>query len=397
MKRLVWIALMLLVAVPAFPAAKKITIAELKDMLATMHAQNKSDQQVADALKQVQLSEMLDRATMNAFAGEVPGKFSTEQIYVLEARSALLPPPAAAIPTTPALSAAAQQAVLSKAAAYASGLWSKMPDLTATKTTLRFQDNMEALADASSMHGGSTDSDPGLFVNPYNYIHYINSSDTPIGLDNGAERVPEDKTQWGRNKMIQVMDPDPDLATIFQEAKQYGDLTWERWEVVNGKPAAVFSYDVPKKKARMTVDVCCFPEIEQAGIATFTGSQFGSGATGGTASSAGGAKGNLQTNTSWSPYKEKNVGYHGEFFIDPDTGIVVRMNTIDEQKSSDMVHQLDTRIDYGPVIVGGKAFILPVRSIMITEVVPNGEAGAGGISTRTTLFTSEYKNYAAGK
>ncbi len=393
MKRFVWIALLLLVAVPAFPAAKKITVAELKDMLATMHSQNKSDEDVANALKQVVLTEQLDRATINAFVDEVPGKLSTEQIYVLEAHSALLPPPASSVPTTPALDAAAQQAVINKAAAYVSGTWGQLPDLTATKTTLRFQDNVEALADSSGIHNGSTDSSTGLWVNPYNYMHYINSVDTEIAFDKGAERVPVDKTQWGRNKMIQVMDPDPDVAAIFGEAKDNGSLKWERWELVNGKAAAVFSYDVPKKKSKMAVNVCCFPEVDQAGVMTMSSSSAGS-LNGG---SGGGARGNLQTNTSWSPYKEKNVGYRGEFFIDPDTGIIVRMNTIDEQKSSDMVHQLDTRIDYAPVVVGGKPLILPIRSIMVTEVVPNGEAGAGGFSTRTTLFTSEFKNYAPGK
>lgn len=393
MKRFVWIALLLLVAVPAFSAAKKITIAELKNMLATMHTQNKSDEDVANALKQVVLSEQLDRATINAFVDEVPGKLSTEQIYVLEAHSALLPPPASSVPTTPAPDAATQQAILNKAATYASGTWGQLPDLTATKTTLRFQDNVEALADASSIHGGSTDSSTGLWVNPYNYMHYINSVDTEIAFDKGAERVPVDKTQWGRNKMIQVMDPDPDVAAIFGEAKDNGGLKFERWELVNGKAAAVFSYDVSRKKSKMAVNVCCFPEVDQAGVMTMSSASAGS-MNGG---SGGGARGNLQTNTSWSPYKEKNVGYHGEFFIDPDTGIIVRMNTIDEQKSSDMVHQLDTRIDYAPVVVGGKPLILPVRSIMVTEVVPNGEAGAGGFSTRTTLFTSEYKNYAPGK
>ncbi len=393
MKRFGWIALLLLVAVPAFPAAKKITIAELKDMLATMHTQNKSDEDVANALKQVMLTEQLDRATINAFVDEVPGKLSTEQIYVLEAHSALLPPPASSVPTTPALDAAAQQAVINKAATYVSGTWGQLPDLTATKTTLRFQDNVEALADSSSMHGGSTDSSTGLWVNPYNYMHYINSTDTEIAFDKGAERVPEDKTQWGRNKMIQVMDSDPDVATIFGEAKDNGGLKWERWELVNGKAAAVFSYDVPKKKSKMAVNVCCFPEVDQAGVMSMTSASAGS-LNGGT---GGGAHGNMQTNTSWSPYKDKNVGYRGEFFIDPDTGIIVRMNTIDQQKTSDMVHQLDTRIDYAPVVVGGKPLILPVRSIMVTEVVPNGEAGAGGFSTRTTLFTSEFKNYAPGK
>jgi len=392
MKRVVWFALMLLVALPAYPAAKKVTIAELKDMLATMHTQNKSDADVATALKQIELTEMLDRATMNDLASEVPGKLSTEQIYVLEARSALLPPPASFIPGKPAPDAAAQQAILNKAATYATGLWSQLPNLTATKTTLRFQDNVEALADASGMHGGSTDSNVGLWVNPYNYIHYINSTDTEIALDKGDERVPKDTTQWGRNKMIQTMEPDPNVATLFEEAKQSGNLNWARWELVNGKAAAVFSYNVPKKKSKMAVDVCCFPQVNQAGVVSFQSASV-AGAQGG----AGGATGNFQTNTEWDHYKEKNVGYHGEFFIDPDTGIILRMYTIDEQKISDMVHQLDTRIDYNPVVVGGKAMILPVRSIMITEVVPNGEAGAGGFSTRTTLFTSEYKNYAAGK
>lgn len=396
MKRFGPIALMLLVAVPAFPAAKKITVAELKDMLATMHSQNKSDADVATALKQVQLTEMLDRTTMNNLAEEVPGKLSSEQIYVLEARSALLPPPATLIPSTPALDPAKQQDVLNKAANYISSTWSKLPDLTATKTTLRFQDNVDALADSSGMHSGSTDSNVGLWVNPYNYIHYINSTDTQIALAKGDERVPKDTTQWGRNKMIQSMQPDPNVATIFDEAKQYGDLKWQRWELVNGKPAAVFSYSVPRKKSRMAVDVCCFPQVNQAGVVSF---QSASGAsanpTGGGA--GGGASGNFQTSTEWDHYKEKNVGYHGEFFIDPDTGLILRMTTIDEQKSSDMVHQLDTRIDYDPVVVGGKPLMLPVRSIMITEVVPNGEAGAGGFSTRTTLFTSEYKNYAPAK
>lgn len=390
MKRFACLALVLLTAIPALAAAaKKITVADLKDMLDTMHKQGKSDADVATALKQIQLSEMLDRATMNSFADEVPGTLTNEQIYVLEARSAMLPPPAAMVPTTAPLDAAGQQALLTKAAGYASGAWGQLPALTATRTTLRFQDNVEALADASSMTGGSTNSSTGLWVNPYNYIHYINSSDTELAFDHGAEKLPADKTQWGRNKMIEVMDPDPDLAAIFGEAKDNGGLKWERWEMVNGKPAAVFSYTVSKKKSKMAVNVCCFPEVEQAGVATFSSAAVGSVSGG-----AGGASGNMQTNTTWNLYKEKNVGYHGEFFIDPDTGIVVRMNTVDEQKSSDMVHQLDTRVDYGPVTVGGKALVLPVRSIMITEVVPNGEAGAGGFSTRTTLFTSEFKNYA---
>ena len=54
MKRVACLVLLLLTAVPAFSAAaKKITVAELKDMLATMHTEKKSDDEVATALKQV--------------------------------------------------------------------------------------------------------------------------------------------------------------------------------------------------------------------------------------------------------------------------------------------------------------------------------------------------------
>ena len=85
--------------------------------------------------------------------------------------------------------------------------------------------------------------------------------------------------------------------------------------------------------------------------------------------------------------------YHGELFIDPDTGTVVRIITEAELKQSEVVHQVDTRIDYGPVNVGAKVLVAPVKTVVNTEVVPKGDSGAGGYSTRKTLFLSEYKSY----
>ena len=86
--------------------------------------------------------------------------------------------------------------------------------------------------------------------------------------------------------------------------------------------------------------------------------------------------------------------YHGELFIDPDTGIIVRMITQLELKQTEVVHQQDTRVDYGPVKVGDKELVLPMKTVIATEVVPNGDSQAAGkFSTRATLFTIEYKNY----
>ena len=81
-----------------------------------------------------------------------------------------------------------------------------------------------------------------------------------------------------------------------------------------------------------------------------------------------------------------------KIFVDPDTGVVLRLVTVAEFKNTDVVHVEDQRIDYLPVDVGGKSLVLPSKSIVNTEVVPNGDSGRRvNSSIRHTLFTSEYK------
>jgi hypothetical protein len=397
MKQWGLITILALAAMPAW-CAKQVTVAELKAELDAMHHDNKGDADVANALKQLELSEELTRTTMNNLVADVPGPLSTEQIYVLEARSAMLAPPPSDIPTAAAPDAAAQKAMLDKTADYVSKTYGALPALAATRTTIRFQDNVEAAPPSSGLHGSAQDLSTGSsFVSAFQFIHYINSTDTQVVSDHGAEKMPpgKDKTPWGANKMIALQEPDPSLVTVFQEAQEAGDIKWVRWETVNGKQAAVFSFDVPKKKAHFAVNVCCFPNVEQTGTVRFSG-QNGAGLPGGSAGAGGGAKGNFQTNTDWNDYKA-TVPYHGEIFIDPDSGIVVRMITEAELKPSEVVHQVDERVDYGPVTVGGKMLVLPIKTIVDTEVVPNGDSGAAGrYSVRRTLFTSEFKDYQVG-
>jgi hypothetical protein len=399
MKRFGWIfvgTLVLLLAVSPAWAAKKVTIAQLKDMLTSLQQQKKTDAEVATALKQVELSEQLTRSMMNDMAALVPGPYSTEQIYVLEAKSAILPPPAADLPSTPAPDAAAQKALLDKAVDYSEKTYAQLPHITATKTTVRFQDNVEAAAASSGMHSGATDSassDPNL-VNASQFVHYINSTENTVDITNGVEQNPlaKDKTPWGANKMIALTGNGPALGSVIEEAQAAGKINFLRWEAVNGKPAAVFAFSVDKKKTHYAVDYCCFPNVDQTGTARFSGA-MGAGLPGGSAGASGGAKGNFQTTTNWNPYKA-TVPYHGEIFVDPDSGIVVRLVTQAEFKNTDVVHQEDQRIDYGPVPVGGKTLVLPIKTVISTEVVPNGDSQAAGkFSTRHTFFTAEYKNY----
>jgi len=385
MKRFVWILVVLLAASPAW-AAKKVTVQQLKDLLSQLQTQKKDDAAVAAELKQIELSEQLTRSTMNSLVNFVPGPYSTEQVYVLEAKSAILPSPATDLPSKPAPDAS----LLAKAQDYASKIYAQLPRLTATKTTARFQDHMEAIAASSGMNGSAKEmSGAGLTVTADKFVRYINSSETHVESQGGGEILPKtkDKTLWGANGMTTLQGQPPVLSTVLNEAQADGHIAFLRWENVNGKASAVYSYTVDKKKTHYNVQYCCFPNTEATGTARFSNSMQNGGG-------AASATGDMQTNTDWHPWKSK-VPYHGEFFVDPDTGIVVRLVVEADFKTSDIVHQEDHRFDYGPVTVGGKTLVVPLRSIVSTEVVINGDNAVGGYKTRHTLLTSEYKDYAA--
>jgi hypothetical protein len=397
MKRFIFILVLLAVASPAW-CAKKITVAQLGDLLRSLQQDKKNDVDVAAALKQVELTEELTRSTMNSLADLMTGPLSTEQMYVLEARSATLSPPASDLPSTPAPDADIQKSILARAEQYIGRTYEQLPALSATKTTLRFQDNFEALNGNSGLAGGAQDVVTSAgFSDPAAFIHYIGSTARDVTLERGAEKKPaqKDSTPWGANKMIAIQEPEPGLGRVFTEAQTSGSLQWLRWETIYGKPAAVYSFTVPKQKSKLDVNVCCFPNINQTGTARFytatTASTLGDGGGGG----GGGVTGNFQTHTEWHNFKT-TAPYHGRLFIDPQSGVVLRMITEAELKPSDMVHQLDTRVDFGPVKAGQTTMIAPIRSVINSVVVPNGEAQAGGYKTRCTLFTSDYADYRLG-
>ena len=108
----------------------------------------------------------------------------------------------------------------------------------------------------------------------------------------------------------------------------------------------------------------------------------------------GDTKSDLQTATDWTHFKANGVPYHGRLYVDPDTGIIVRMVVQIDFKPTEVIHQEDLRVDYAPVKVGGKMMVLPMKTVIDSEVVPIGDSQAAGhYTTRRTLFTIEYKDY----
>jgi hypothetical protein len=357
-------------------AAKKITIQELKQTLIDLQQARKGDEEVATRLKDVELSEELTLSAKKDLVQYVPGLLSIEQLDVLEGRSAILPPPASDLPTTPTPDVATQRAILAKTVNYVTNIYMQNPHLTAYKTTSRFQDGVESIRTNS----GVASSMPNIgraWELPNMFMRMLGTHTEVVESDKGIERPPvvKNKVPWGINGQVSEGGTGPILSIILQEAAAGGKLHWLRWEMVGSKPAAVFAFQVDKKKSHYEVNYCCFPVTQDTGRMGYEGTDA-----------------NFQTGTDWKAFKTI-VGYRGEFFIDPDTGIIRRVVTQAELKPTDFVHQEDMRIDYGPAEVAGKVYILPQDSFTITEVVPNGDNYAARYSVRHTLFNVTYRNY----
>lgn len=376
MKKILVFALILIAAAAPEWAARKITVQELKEMLVSLQQTKKGDEDVATRLKEVELGEGLTLSTKSSLAPLCPGPLSLEQLDVLEGRAALLPPPPSDLPATAAPDVATQKAILAKTVEYVTKVYMQNPRLAVDKTTARFQDGVTSIRTNSGMTSNMPNSNRS-WETPEMFMRFLGVHTETVETNKGVEQAqaPKVKVPWGINGQVSEGGPGPVLSVILQEAAAGGKLNWLRWELVRGKPMAVFSFVVDKKKSHYEVNYCCFPVTEDAGRMGYEGT---------------GA--NFQTGTDWKAFKTV-AGYRGMFFIDPDTGAIVRLITQAMLKPTDFVHQEDMRIDYGPVMVEGKQYMLPVGSFTLTEVVPNGDNYAARYSVRHTVFIANYKGY----
>jgi len=369
MKWLGWIFALLMATAPAW-AEKKVTVQQLKDLLVSMQQSKKTDAQAADQLKEIELNEELTGSVANSLKSYLPGPLTSVQVELLKDQSAFLAPPATDLPTAPAPDATAQQAILAKAADFASRVYAQNPHLSVTKTTLRFEDHVRNTNDIG-LHNTNS------LLSP---VQLMDSQVDQVETDKGIEQtaISKSKTKWGLNGEISEGEPGTNLGAIFLEASSSGKIRWLRWQMIDGRQTAVFSFAVEKEQSQFDVSYCCFPKTASA---THVGSASRIMTTG-----------SIMSVSTWEPFK-KVVGYHGEFFINPDTGRVVRVITRAEMKPTDLVFGEDRRIDYGPVLVAGKAYLLPRVGITAMVAIPNGDNNAATVTIRHTLLYVSYQNY----
>jgi VWFA-related protein len=302
----------------ANPAVKRITVEQLEQMLAA--ARSESDAKLARQLSDLVLTERLSSTKLSSWTASLRGKKARQALVALADLSSFLGPPPAEIPADVSPDADAQRSMISRVVDYLDMTVHKLPDFYATRTKVRYEETPK-YPDAST---------------PVEYrpLHVAVSSKATVLYRSGKEVVDSGEAR-GENRKAE----DGNLVTYGVFGPVLGAVTdaiaggliWSHWERGEGGPLAVFRYEIPAEKSHYQAGVCCLPDGDGTG-----------------------------------PFEE-TVGYNGEIAIDPASGALLRLEVVADLKSTTPLVRSDIMIEYGPVEIGGKIYICPVRSVSISR------------------------------
>lgn len=336
-----------------------MTVGQLSQYLAG-EAQHDSDDALALRLNSIHLSECLTPATLAKLEdGFHLGPQARESLQLLADASGFLVPPPNELPDRPAPGAAEQQAMLKGLANFVSTTMRRLPDFFATRTTETY-DNAPTVV----THSGWAPAEP---------MHVDGMRRETITYRQGREVTGKLATEGGgraagRLGLTSSGEFGPLLATILADSS-HGKILWSHWESTGAGVAAVFAYDVPKKASHYNVDFCCVKSSEVPNPFASNGMPI--------------------------PFHGRPA-YHGEIFLDPASGAVLRITLETEMKSSDPITRAAIAIDYGPVTIeGDKSYICPVRSLALSvaDAYTGGENGPRQVTRINEVSFTGYHRF----
>jgi VWFA-related protein len=316
MRKPVLVLLLASVALPAC-AAKRVTVEQLEQLLAA--DRGKPDAKIAQQLANLEITERLSTARLSRWEAALRGPESRRSLLILADLSAFLAPPAAEIPATAIPDLATQRKIMATVASATTKTISKLPDFFATRDTVFFKDTPPSRRMGTSLI-------------PYERLHPVSrSSDTVLYRDGREEVNPgvEKNKESTAHGLTTSGIFGPILGTVLVDAAQ-GNLAWSHWEQGEAGPIAVFQFAVTREKSHYEVSFCCV--VGESGEEVF----------------------------------RRFAGYHGEIAVDAENGAVLRLTLKADMTAADPLVRSDIMVEYGPVAIGGKTYICPLKSVSIS-------------------------------
>jgi hypothetical protein len=336
MRQLILLGLLTVMAIPAL-AAKRVTVEQLEQTLATISAAHKPDAEIARQIAAIKLSERITEATLARLNAHLEtGSQAALALQLLADQSAFLDPPASELPATSVPDDATQQRMLEATRNYVAQTLPRLPNLLATRSTRRYDDTPQGLKK------GGWPVRLGL--------HLVDTSSREISVRDERDSLPSAVWQE-QSGLVSKGEFGSTLGMILADTAK-GKVTWSHWEQIAGDQAAVFQYSVPRSASNYEVTGYQQPTAEYANL---TGRQ-----------GVAGIGAQLSSHSSITPTITK-PGYHGSLWLDPATGTVLRITIEADAKGGAPFQRASILVEYGPVEIGDSRFICPMRSVALYE------------------------------
>jgi hypothetical protein len=204
--------------------------------------------------------------------------------------------------------------MLNKMSAYAESYVSNLPNFLCTQETTHFESGLKHL------HWSKVDS----VVAQLSYSEGQEHQKIQL-INNKAPKTAPRSWRW---KLSTAGEFSADLGNVFDEASKAG-YAWNRWDTLRGSPVAVLDYVIQKEHSNLTLTMMGVKAV---------------------------------------------VGYRGAIWADPTTGQVRRI----ENRALDIppelqMQEISTTIDYAPVEIADRKYILPVHAETIEKNFHNYE------------------------
>jgi hypothetical protein len=305
-------AFLLALASFAHAEQKKMTVTQFEMLLASNAG--KSDSSVADKIYEIELTERLSDARLEKDLALLPGESSRAALTAIADISIFEPLPKEDELKDAAPDVAAQTEMLLRMHAYAAHVIPKLPNFFATRQIKRFVVSYHV---AQSMAG---------FSLQFSALHPMDTLTESVVYRKGREEVEAVSTGNGKSEKEKPGLTTkglfgPLLQTVLHDSAN-GAVSWSHWEMRGGKRVAVFAYHVPADASHYEILV---PYVQH-------------------------------------PLLE-HPAYHGEIQLDAETGTILRMTMSAELDPDDLCVSTSTMVDYAQVVIGGKEFYCPVKSV----------------------------------
>lgn len=309
---------------PRIPA-EHVTVQQLES---TLQQDDKDhDGELAEQLNAMELTERMSSSELASWLKQIRGRRSRAALTVLADASVFLAPRAAEIPLDPPPDHNSQVQMLTRTVQYVNQMLPKLPDFYAIRTLVEYA---QRVPDESSWKTAATDQSLYEWVTERSTLLYRNGREEQV--------IHKRKAKKSLQRDINFTGIfGPILHQVLDDATAGGNgLAWSRWQRSEQGDEAVFCYSTQSDHQSLEIVHCC-----------------------------------LRNNDTF----RTDPQYHGELTIDPQTGAILRLTIqsepgwIVEPNLAPVrpVRATGMMVEYGPVRIGGKAYICPERSVVTTR------------------------------